>query len=105
MDVKISNAGRSNVDSVGGTINFQLKKSSEALPGYYQQGIIKLTPDGYTTNRYLHLIHHESTDGAKIGKFLCSVGGHDGFGENAPNVYSRYDWCHYRNWGTCSDTE
>ena len=105
MDVKISNAGKSNTGEIhSGTIRYELKKSSEAVPGYYQQGFIKLKPDRYNKNRYMHLIHHEATDGSKIGKFLCSVGGAETEVSN-PNVYNRYDWCHYRNWGMCSDTE
>ena len=108
MDVKISNAGKSNTGEIhSGTIRYELKRSSKAVPGYYQQGFIKLKPDRYSKNRYryLHLIHHVATDGSKIGKFLCSVAGAETEVSN-PNVYNRYDWCHYRNWGDKnSDTE
>ena len=106
MDVKICNAGKPNAGEIhSGTIRYELKRSSQAVPGYYQHGFVKLKPDRYSKNRYLHLIHHEATDGSKIGKFLCSVGGAETCVSN-PNVYNRYDWCHYRNWGDKgSDTE
>ena len=107
MDVRVKNAGKPNESSgTGGTIRYQLKKSSEAISGYYQHGRILLKGDRYSHKRYLHLIHHEAMDGAEIGKYLCSVDGHDGGGfRDDPNVFSRYDWCHYRNWGDYSGDE
>ena len=115
MDVRVKNAGKPLPTheeplvqvcekwDVGGNPRYQLKQSPEALPGYYQHGRVLLTGDQYTDERYVHLIHHEAMDGAEIGKYLCSVNGHDRMFH--PNVYSRYDWCHFRTWGDYSGDE
>ena len=111
MDVRVKNTGRNpNAEvevlpkwDVGGNIRYQLKVSSESISGNYQHGRILLTGDQYSDERYLHLIHHEAMDGAEIGKYLCSVNGHDRMFH--PNVFSRYDWCHFRTWGDYSDGE
>ena len=110
MDVRVKNAGKVNLEvqespkwDVGGNPRYQLKQSSEALSGYYQHAKIWLTGDQYSDKRYMHLIHHEAMDGAEIGKYLCSVNGHDRMFH--PNVYSRYDWCHFRTWGDYSGDE
>ena len=88
---------------VGGQVRYQLKLSSEAISGYYQHGRILLKGDQYSDKRYMHLIHHEAMDGAEIGRYLCSVNGHDRMFH--PNVYSRYDWCHFRTWGDYSEDD
>ena len=68
--------------------------------GYYQQGKIVLN-DG----RWLHVVHHSAVGGETIGRFLCRSRGHSSRGHASPNIWSRYDWCHYRNWGSTSDSE
>ena len=49
------------------------------------------------------MICHESVDEAAVGKFLCGVSGQGDWKED--NVWSRYDWCHYRNWGSVSKSD
>ena len=73
------------------------------LTGYYEHGKLystedvthkKMLPHG-PEGRYLHLIHLDHLDGNKLGKYLCQVDGMD----DSTNefIWSRYDWCQYRN--------
>jgi hypothetical protein len=78
------------------TINYELKPSSDAVPGMYQHGKIHFKETEEESGRFVHIIHHEDCNGESLGKYLCSVRGY----QCGPNVYGRYDWCHGRNWGT-----
>lgn len=104
-DVKIRHAAELGkpMPSEGGTINFVLRRCTAAVPGKYLQAEVHLN-DKYKS--WFHLVHHSDCDGQKIAKYLCSVSGHSEF--TLENVWSRYDWCHYRNWGSsscCSDKD
>lgn len=110
-DVEFQNATRKPVPSEGGTINYRLEPSIKAVPGKYVHGYVVIDQPEKDSEYYkpgserkLHIVHHEDVDGAVLGKWLCSVDGHDD--HRIHNVYSRYDWCHYRNWGAnCGDLD
>ena len=101
MDVKLNKANKiTPVKSQGGTISFQHRYVTSAFSGIYHHSIVRLKnkDDGW-----FNLICHESVDEVAVGKFLCGVSGHDDHNED--NVWSRYDWCHYRNWRCKSDDD
>jgi len=101
-DVNLKWVGVEPEKSQGGTINFTITHSVKAVPGKYQHGMLTLEVPIHWSNlkethemKY-HIVHHEKADGTALGKWLCSVDGHDIW--NLPNIINRYDWCHYRNW-------
>eukprot|EP00927_Polykrikos_kofoidii_P073720 TRINITY_DN69739_c0_g1_i1.p1 TRINITY_DN69739_c0_g1~~TRINITY_DN69739_c0_g1_i1.p1 ORF type:complete len:296 (-),score=43.60 TRINITY_DN69739_c0_g1_i1:74-928(-) len=99
-DVALKNARAKPRKNKGGKIDFVLRPSTEAIEGNYLLGKIVLKPKKVTkkgSSPWLHVVHHESVDGAEVGRFLCSVRGFDGWrdGEHLENVWGRYDWCHH----------
>lgn len=99
MDVRSKHVGeKPQGRGLHGTIIFKLNRSNKAVPGYFQHGKLHLK-----NGAWLHLVHHSATDGAAIGRFLCASRGHEDGRKD--NVWSRYDWCHFRNWGDVSEDE
>ena len=101
MDVKLRKANKTTpVKSQGGTISFQHRYVTSAFSGIYHHSIVRLKNKD---EEWFNLICHESLDEAAVGKFLCGVSGQEDWKED--NVWSRYDWCHYRNWGSVSKSD
>ena len=97
-DVKLKKAKKEKpIPSQGGTICYNLRHVTHARPGIFYHSKVQLKDDKYGSP-WFNLIHHEEVDGEAVGKYLCTVSGHSDFKKE--NVWSRYDWCHYRNWGT-----
>lgn len=78
------------ISSEGGTIVYTLRHRTSCFPGTWCQSIIKIDEHSY------HLIHEQGCSGEKLGRHLLKCKTAD---FNDPNVWSRYDWCHWRNWG------
>lgn len=100
-DVRLKNAGVPNEKSQGGTIIFTLKRSTRAMSGDYIHGKLHIVSGG--DNCWVHVVYHESINGEKLGKLMCTLRGYHDLHKD--NVWSRYDWCHYRNWGDYSGSE
>lgn len=109
MDVKIEKSKQlGTTPSEGGTINYELRPTTHATPGTYYHSKIQIADHPYYKSkpgevRWFNLIHLDKLNGEAIGKYLCKVSGHSDFRKE--NVWSRYDWCHWRNWGGYEEKE
>ena len=101
-DYKDAQSSRPQEQVVRGTITGYVNIVRPFKPGFYHATIIMpfIGCDPFV------IYHHENVDPAKVmDKIIMMCQDFNDYHRNVRNSINRYDWCHYRNWGSGNDSE